>query len=300
MVTAKGKIVLLALALSMKENAFAFTPMHLQARSAIGKYYKTRSTSNYRKSMHSIQPICSTSKDDAVDNSNAKNPFMAFTSLFQNGASTAAKPVVETEEERLLRLEREKREFLAQAEINRQIQVREDAIPYLIIFVLQLLPLLGSDRIFSITYFFGLAVATVYVGGRQETIEEPEQVTKENALYAPIGASISIGLLYALLKLGIDPTALYAVAVTLFGALAISDIGVPILRNVLPPSFAESELNVPDGLASKLKLNPPTVPLDGVVTLALGVLCTAVYWAPIAMSQKFIVSNGMFFFVDSP
>ena len=37
-----------------------------------------------------------------------------------------------------------------------------------------------------------------------------------------VGASLAIGGLYLLLKVGIDITSLYAVMVTLFGALSIS------------------------------------------------------------------------------
>lgn len=199
--------------------------------------------------------------------------------------------VLETDEERERRLELEKRAELAAAEVLRQEQVKEDALPYLFLFSLQFLPLLGSDRIEGIIYFLGVAVTTVYIGGRQITIDEAERVTKGSALAAPIGASVALGFIYLLIKTGIDPTSLYAVAVTLFGALAISDISVPMLRNLLPPSFAEKEIEVPKDIAQKLELDPPTLPLDGLVTLGLGLLCTAAYWAPIAMEQKFILSN---------
>ena len=67
-----------------------------------------------------------------------------------------------------------------------------------------------------------MAVTTVYLGGRQEVIDKPERVSKDNALFAPIFASVSIGGLYLLLKIGIDVTSLYALGVTIFGALAIS------------------------------------------------------------------------------
>eukprot|EP00978_Attheya_sp_CCMP212_P049130 scaffold620718_cov51-Attheya_sp.AAC.1 len=201
----------------------------------------------------------------------------------------------ETEEEKQMRLELERRATLALAEVKRQDRVREDAIPYLALFALQLLPLagfpLGEQRFVSIAYFFGLAVTTVYLGGRQETSEPPERVSKSNALAAPIASSVSIGLLYVLLKMDLDPTVLYAIAVSLFGALAISDIGVPLLRNVLPESFATQEVTVPPKLAKALDLNPPTLPVDGIVTLVLGLVCTAIYWAPVAMTQKFLVSN---------
>mmetsp|Transcript_10966 Transcript_10966/g.21135 ORF Transcript_10966/g.21135 Transcript_10966/m.21135 type:complete len:216 (+) Transcript_10966:1-648(+) len=33
------------------------------------------------------------------------------------------------------------------------------------------------------------------------------------------------------------------------------------------------------------------LPLDGVLTLGMGVLCTLAYWAPVAMENKFLVSN---------
>ncbi len=200
--------------------------------------------------------------------------------------------VVETEEEKQKRLELEKRAELALAEERRQDQVKEDALPYLFLFGLQFLPLVGTDKIESVIYFLGVAITTVYLGGRQETIDEAERISQQNALAAPIGASVALASVYFLLKFGIDPTTLYAIAVSLFGALAISDIGVPILRNILPASFAQKEVELPTKLAEKLKLDPPTLPLDGLVTLGLGLLCTAIYWAPVAMEQKFIISNS--------
>lgn len=214
-----------------------------------------------------------------------------FSSFF---SSIVPQPeAVETEAERNMRLELERRDDLAAGEIRRQERVKEDAIPYLVLFSLQLLPLLGSDRVLSVAYFLGLAVTTVYLGGRQETIDDAEIVSRKNAIYAPVGASVSIFLLYLLLKAGIDPTSLYAVAVSLLGALAISDVGVPILRNVLPSSFAEAEVTIPTKVAKAIDLDPPTLPVDGITTLALGLLCTAVYWAPVAMTQKFLVSNAI-------
>jgi hypothetical protein len=99
-------------------------------------------------------------------------------------------------------------------------------------------------------------------------------------------------VLYFLLKVGIDPTALYAIAVTMFGALALSDICVPILRNIFPRfDFANAEVQVPTSVTNLLDLEKPSLPFDGLVTLGIGALCTLVYWTPIALEQKFIVSN---------
>ena len=134
--------------------------------------------------------------------------------------SQSKEAAIETEkakQKRLLRIAE-----IESGELRRQTRVAEDKFAYLFLFSLQLLPLLGSDRIESIAYFFGMAVTTVYLGGRQEVIDKPEKVTKDNALYAPIGASLAIGGLYTLLKVGIDITSLYAILVTIFGALAIS------------------------------------------------------------------------------
>ncbi|KAL9178974.1 hypothetical protein ACHAXT_011947 [Thalassiosira profunda] len=206
---------------------------------------------------------------------------------------------IETEEEKLRRLRRERLAKIEAGEVRRTQRAAEDKYLYLFLFALQLLPLAGTDRIESVLYFFGVAVTTVYLGGRQEVIEKPESVTRENALYAPIGASLAIGGLYALLKVGIDITALYAVMVTIFGALAISDIGVPLLRNIFPDvDFSKAEVPIPKALAEKLPdydadLDEPSLPLDGLVTLGLGTLCTIVYWAPAAMEQKFLVSNAI-------
>jgi hypothetical protein len=239
---------------------------------------------------------------DVPENSNdaTTNPFGLFMQNFMqqiqgNDGNTRQQQiaVVETEEEKQKRLRQERLAEIEEGEVRRQQRVSEDKFGYLFLFALQLLPLVGSDRVESILYFLGVAVTTVYLGGRQEVIDKPEQVSQKNALYAPIGASFAIGGLYLLLKVGIDPTSLYAVAITIFGALAISDIGVPILRNVFPNvDFANAEVAIPKILAEKLDLDKPTLPLDGLVTLGLGIVATLLYWAPAAMEQKFLVSNG--------
>ena len=129
---------------------------------------------------------------------------------------------VETEDEKQQRLRVERLAEIEAGEVRRQARVAEDKFGYLFLFALQLLPIIGSDRVESVVYFFGVAVCTVYLGGRQEVIDRPERVSRENALYAPVGASLAIGGLYLLLKMGIDITSLYAIMVTVFGALAIS------------------------------------------------------------------------------
>ena len=223
----------------------------------------------------------------------AKNAFSSFMkSVMLPKAVSSGDQTKETEEDKLKRLKLERLAEIEAGEIRRQQRVSEDKIGYLFLFLLQFLPLLGSDRVLSVAYFFGLAVTTVYLGGRQEVIDLPEKISKTSAIYAPIFASVSIGVLYFLLKNGIDPTSLYAVGVTVFGALAISDIGVPILRNIFPRyDFANAEVEVPTQVAKFLDLDEPSLPLDGLITLGIGVFCTAIYWTPFALEQKFLVSN---------
>ena len=198
---------------------------------------------------------------------------------------------IDTEEEKLKQLKIERLAEIEAGEIRRQQRVSEDKLAYLFIFLLQFLPLFPIEKA-SILYFFGLAVTTVYLGGRQEVIDVPEKISNKSALYAPVFASVSIGLLYCLLKIGIDPTSLYAIGVTLFGALALSDVGVPILRNIFPQyDFSNAEVEVPKGLAKLLDLDKPSLPVDGLITLGIGVFCALIYWTPIALEQKFLVSN---------
>lgn len=166
----------------------------------------------------------SSTKLEMSDDAKEENNFLAslFNNIMQQENKAPSIQPVETEEEKQKRLRRERLVEIEAGEVRRQQRVSEDKFGYLFLFALQLLPLIGSDRVESILYFFGVAVTTVYLGGRQEVIEKPEQISKDNALYAPIGASLAIGGLYALLKVGIDITSLYAVMVTIFGALAIS------------------------------------------------------------------------------
>jgi hypothetical protein len=138
------------------------------------------------------------------------------------GDASLAMETVETEFEKQQRLRLERLAEIEAGEVRRQARVAADRFGYLFLFALQLLPLIGSDRVESIIYFFGIAVCTVYLGGRQEVIDRPETVSRDNALYAPVGASLAIGGLYTLLKMGIDITSLYAAMVTIFGVLAIS------------------------------------------------------------------------------
>ena len=223
----------------------------------------------------------------------AKNVLSSFMrNVASQKADSSTNQMIETEEEKLKRLKLERLAEIEAGEVRRQQRVSEDKIGYLFIFLLQFLPLLGNDRVLSIAYFFGLAVTTVYLGGRQEVIDVPQKISKNSAIYAPIFASVSIGVLYFLLKIGIDPTSLYAVGVTVFGALAVSDIGVPILRNIFPRhDFANAEVEVPTQVAELLDLDKPSLPLDGLVTLGIGVICTLIYWTPVALEQKFLVSN---------
>ena len=73
---------------------------------------------------------------------------------------------------------------------------------------------------------------------------------------------------------------------------------MPLLRNTFPSiDFATAEVPVPEALAKKLDLDKPTLPLDGLITLGLGVICTLVYWTPAAMEQKFLISNGRLQFI---
>jgi hypothetical protein len=234
------------------------------------------------------ESILRSSNQNEIDSS-TENPVASFFENFNFGQKRSNP--VETEDERLKRLKREALAELEEKEVERANQVQKDALPYLFLLALQFLPLLGTDRIDSISYFWGVATATVYVGGRQVTLQESEKVSSESALYAPLGASVSIGLLYVLIKAGLNPAALYAFGVTAFGALAISDVSVPLLRNILPSSFADSKVKLPEKISSKLGLGDEDLPLDGLTALILGIGCTAAYWSPFAMEHKFLVSN---------
>ena len=66
------------------------------------------------------------------------------------------------------------------------------------------------------------------------------------------------------------------------------------MRNAFPDiDFATAEVPIPKALADKLDMDKPSLPLDGLVTLALGIVCTLAYWAPAAMENKFLISNAI-------
>ena len=266
--------------------------------------FTTPSTSTSRKGytinsdINRIIQVYGTVNEETIEE-DTNNNFLTslFKGITQNYINTyndkqIIQQPIETEEEKKKRLRLERLEEIEAGEVRRQLRVSEDKYVYLFLLALQFLPLLGNERYLSILYFFGVAVSTVYLGGRQEVIDKPEQVSRDNALYAPVGASLAIGGLYLLLKNGIDITSFYAVVVTLFGALSISDIGVPILRNIFPNiDFSTAEIPVSDTVAEKLDLDKPALPLDGLITLGFGILCSIIYWLPIVMENKFIVSN---------
>lgn len=69
---------------------------------------------------------------------------------------------------------------------------------------------------------------------------------------------------------------------------------MPILRNLFPDvDFVNEEIPIPDKLAEKIDLDKPALPLDGLVTLGFGLLCTIAYWLPVAMENKFLISNAI-------
>ena len=152
------------------------------------------------------------------EDTNNKNSNNFLTSLFNSSEEEGEED--KKQKERQLRIQN--LNMIEAGEKRRQQRVYEDKFLYLFIFALQFLPLFGNNRYLSIGYFFSMAVTTVYLGGRQEVIEKAEQVSRNNALYAPIGASLAIGGLYLLLKVGIDVTSFYAVLVSIFGTLAIA------------------------------------------------------------------------------
>jgi len=255
--------------------------------------YTTRNSYTINSDINSrITRVRGTTTDDVAETDDTNNFFTSLFKGFNNDKQIKQQQPIETEEEKKKRLRLQRLEEIEAGEVRRQLRVSEDKYVYLFILALQFLPLLGNERYLSILYFFGVAVSTVYLGGRQEVIDKPEQVSRDNALYAPVGASLAIGGLYLLLKNGIDITSFYAVVVTLFGALSISDIGVPILRNIFPNiDFSTAEIPVSEAVAEKLDLDKPALPLDGLITLGFGILCSIIYWLPIAMDNKFIVSN---------
>ena len=278
---------------SIQSEAFVIQPQTLHVRPTTSQLHRITRNASTRKSV-----AVHSSKDQSAERTEDGNVFssmIANLNKILSNDSSLPPPVVETEEERLVRLKMERIQELELFEQDRAQQVSKDKFIYLFLAALQLFPLIGNDRIFSVFYFWGVAVSTVYLGGKQITLEE-ETVSSKSAYLAPIGASVSIGVLYLLIKAGLDPTTLYAVGVTLFGALAISDVSVPILRNLLPPAFAKGTIQVPKKIAQSLDGGLVTeLPVDGIVTLALGLLCTVLYWAPVAMEQKFLVSNCKFF-----
>ena len=114
------------------------------------------------------------------DNNNNTNNFLSsLTKLFtqtnndDKNIDSSIEAVIETEEDKQKRLRLERLTEIELGEQRRQARVDEDKFVYLFLFALQLLPLLGTGRIESIAYFFGVAVTTVYLGGRQEVIDKP-------------------------------------------------------------------------------------------------------------------------------
>ena len=122
--------------------------------------------------------------DDEMNNDNNNNtnnflssPTKLFTQTQTNNddknIESSIEIFIETEEAKQERLRLERLMEIELGEQRRQARVDEDKFVYPFLFALQLLPLLGTGRIESIAYFFGVAVTTVYLGGRQEVIDKP-------------------------------------------------------------------------------------------------------------------------------
>eukprot|EP00587_Corethron_hystrix_P004966 CAMPEP_0113312650 /NCGR_PEP_ID=MMETSP0010_2-20120614/9402_1 /TAXON_ID=216773 ORGANISM="Corethron hystrix, Strain 308" /NCGR_SAMPLE_ID=MMETSP0010_2 /ASSEMBLY_ACC=CAM_ASM_000155 /LENGTH=414 /DNA_ID=CAMNT_0000168531 /DNA_START=208 /DNA_END=1452 /DNA_ORIENTATION=+ /assembly_acc=CAM_ASM_000155 len=242
--------------------------------------------------------ILSALRDKGGPNADTKNS-PSFGRLFSltsaPSPATKAKSSVISDEARV-RVERGA--FIDAGEKIRTERVSEDAVPYLILAAVQFLPFLSTDKYAGAIYFITMAVMTVYVGGRQYAIDGGERVEKQNALYAPIGASVALFLLYGLLKFGIDPTIVYSSVAALFGALAVGDQFTPLLRAAVPwDDFADKQISVPKPVGkflSSTSESQETLPLDGVLALGLGIALLAIYWSPaIAITDKFLVSNVM-------
>ena len=108
---------------------------------------------------------------DGANEDSSSNFFLAslFDNITQRDEKIETLPTeqpAETEEEKRRRLRLERLAKIKEGEVRRQRRVAEDKLGYLFLFALQLLPLVGSDRAESILYFFGVAVTTVYLGGR--------------------------------------------------------------------------------------------------------------------------------------
>lgn len=100
---------------------------------------------------------------ETSENTQNTNPFKKIFDSILSPSKTVLVPV-ETEEQKRIRLELERRQELADAENRRAVQTKEDAIPYLLLLSIQFLPLVSTDRAVGIFYLFGIALGTVYVG----------------------------------------------------------------------------------------------------------------------------------------
>lgn len=89
--------------------------------------------------------------DEATGTSqDVSNPIKSFMANFMLQNEKESDEKIETEEEKLRRQKLERLAEIEAGEVRRQQRVSEDKLGYLFLFLLQFLPLIGSDRVLSI------------------------------------------------------------------------------------------------------------------------------------------------------
>eukprot|EP00903_Cladosiphon_okamuranus_P015741 g14529.t1 len=181
--------------------------------------------------------------------------------------------------------------------------VEEDKNVYLGLFALQLLPSLFIGQKFASFLYFGLlAVSTVYLGAKRQDIpdEGRNQVSTQQALGAPIAASVSLFGVFAILKYtDISVGVAYQLLTTLLAVGASVSVLPPVLRKVLPEKVVDLPVSKPLD-AALAKAFPKTWENDDQPLLdfaELAVLLSAisaafVYINPdVGLSAKFLIPN---------
>ncbi|CAM9181224.1 unnamed protein product [Scytosiphon promiscuus] len=181
--------------------------------------------------------------------------------------------------------------------------VEEDKYVYLGLFVLQLLPsLLMGYKFASFAYFGLLAVSTVYLGAKRQDIpdEGRNPISTQQALGAPVAASISLFGVFAILKYtDISVGVAYQYLTTLLAVGASVSVLPPVLRKLLPERVVDLPVSAPLD-AALAKAFPKTWEDDDQPLLdfaELAVLLSAisaafVYVNPdVGLSAKFLIPN---------
>ncbi|CAM9358402.1 unnamed protein product [Chrysoparadoxa australica] len=176
--------------------------------------------------------------------------------------------------------------------------VKEDAVWFCLVALLQTLPLVSLEREVALLYFGAMAVLTVYLGCKRIIIPgERQEIGSQQASLAPVLSSVSLFGLYLILKnTSLDPGTVYRFVATGIGMVCAAGVGGGVIAAALPEKMRFSSYSIPGSLQGVYGLTRDGLP--NLIAGALGLAAGLIYLAPgMDLHYTFVLSNLMAFFI---